>query len=225
MLQKLEFKREANLIGGEWVGAEGGKTIDVTDPATGDVIGTVPGSGKAETKRAIEAAAAAFPGWAGKLASERADALRKLAALIEQNKEELAMLLTVEQGKSLTELRGEVGMSAAYVLWFAEEARRMYGDTIPSPWAGPPHHHDQAAGRCRRRDHAVELPVVDDRAQARAGAGDRLHDGHQAGLADALFRACLGRAVREGRHSRRRGQYPDRQGERDRRLSSPPTRW
>jgi succinate-semialdehyde dehydrogenase/glutarate-semialdehyde dehydrogenase len=136
MLQKLEFKREANLIGGEWVGADGGKTINVTDPATGDVIGTVPLSGKTETRRAIEAAHAAFPAWAAKLASERADALRKLAALIEQNKEELAMLLTIEQGKSLAESRGEVGMSAAYVLWFAEEARRIYGDTIPSPWQG-----------------------------------------------------------------------------------------
>jgi succinate-semialdehyde dehydrogenase/glutarate-semialdehyde dehydrogenase len=136
MLQKLEFKRESNFIGGEWVGADSKKTIDVTDPATGDVIGTVPSCGRAETKRAIEAAAKAFPAWSAKLASERADALRKLAALIEQNKEELAMLLTVEQGKSLAEARGEVGGSAAYVLWFAEEARRIYGDTIPSPWQG-----------------------------------------------------------------------------------------
>ncbi len=136
MLQKLEFKREANLIGGEWVGADGGKVLEVNDPATGEVIGTVPMSGRAETRRAIEAAAAAFPGWSAKLAAERAEALRKLAALIEQNKEELAMLLTIEQGKSLTESRGEVGMSAAYVLWFAEEARRIYGDTIPSPWQG-----------------------------------------------------------------------------------------
>jgi succinate-semialdehyde dehydrogenase / glutarate-semialdehyde dehydrogenase len=136
MLQKLEFKREANLIGGEWVGADGGKVLEVNDPATGEVIGTVPMSGRAETRRAIEAAAAAFPGWSAKLASERAEALRKLAALIEQNKEELAMLLTIEQGKSLTESRGEVGMSAAYVLWFAEEARRIYGDTIPTPWQG-----------------------------------------------------------------------------------------
>src|SRR5215210_6273437 len=124
MLQKLEFKREANLIGGEWVAADSGKTIEVNDPATGEVIGTVPRCGRAETARAIEAASVAFPGWRAKTAAERADALRKLAALIEQNKEELAMLLTVEQGKSLTESRGEVGMSAAYVLWFAEEARR-----------------------------------------------------------------------------------------------------
>ncbi|PWB63440.1 MAG: succinate-semialdehyde dehydrogenase (NADP(+)) [Bradyrhizobiaceae bacterium] len=136
MLQKLEYKREANLIGGEWVGADSRKTIEVTDPATGEVIGTVPSCGRAETRRAIEAAAAAFPLWRGKLAAERADALRRLAALIEENKEELAMLLTVEQGKPLAESRGEVGGSAAYVLWFAEEARRIYGDVIPTPWQG-----------------------------------------------------------------------------------------
>ncbi len=134
MLQKLEFKREANLIDGEWVGADGGKVIEVNDPSTGEVIGTVPRAGRAETARAIAAAAAAFPAWSKKTAAERAEALRKLAALIEQNKEELAMLLTVEQGKPLAESRTEVGMSAAYVLWFAEEARRIYGDTIPSPW-------------------------------------------------------------------------------------------
>jgi succinate-semialdehyde dehydrogenase / glutarate-semialdehyde dehydrogenase len=134
MLQKLEFKREANLIGGEWVGADNGKTIEVTDPSTGEVIGTVPNGGRAETKRAIDAAAAAFPEWSKKTGAERADTLRKLAGLIEQNKEELAMLLTVEQGKPLAESRTEVASSAAYVLWFAEEARRIYGDTIPSPW-------------------------------------------------------------------------------------------
>jgi succinate-semialdehyde dehydrogenase/glutarate-semialdehyde dehydrogenase len=134
MLHKLEFKREANLIGGEWVAADSRQVIEVNDPATGEVIGTVPKSGRAETRRAIDAAAAAFPGWSAKTAAERAEALRKLAGLIEQNKEELAMLLTVEQGKPLAESRGEVGMSAAYVLWFAEEARRIYGDTIPSPW-------------------------------------------------------------------------------------------
>ncbi len=136
MLQKLEYKREANLIGGNWVGADSGKTIEVTDPATGEVIGTVPNCGKAETKRAIEAAAAAQPAWAAATAAERAQILHRLAALIREHQEELALLLTVEQGKPLAEARGEVGMSAAYVQWFAEEARRVYGEIIPSPWAG-----------------------------------------------------------------------------------------
>jgi succinate-semialdehyde dehydrogenase/glutarate-semialdehyde dehydrogenase len=136
MLQKLEYKRESNLIAGEWIGAESGATIDVADPATGEAIGTVPNCGRTETSRAIDAAAAAQPGWAAKTAAERGGVLHRLASLIRENQEELAMLLTVEQGKPLAEARGEVGMSAAYVQWFAEEARRIYGDIIPSPWPG-----------------------------------------------------------------------------------------
>jgi succinate-semialdehyde dehydrogenase/glutarate-semialdehyde dehydrogenase len=132
----LPFQRDANLIGGAWVAADSGATIDVTNPATGEVIGRVPNCGAAETRRAIEAAQKAFPAWRALTAAERADKLRKLAAAIDKHKEDLAILLTTEQGKSLAEARGEVGGSAAYVLWFAEEARRVYGDTIPSPWAG-----------------------------------------------------------------------------------------
>ncbi|MBK9080634.1 MAG: NAD-dependent succinate-semialdehyde dehydrogenase [Rhizobiales bacterium] len=136
MTAKLPFLREANLIGGQWVGADSGETFAVTNPATGQTIGHVPSCGAAETRRAIEAAQGAFEGWRKLTAAERADKLRKLAAAIEKNKEELAVLLTSEQGKPLAESRGEVGISAAYVQWFAEEARRVYGDTIPSPWAG-----------------------------------------------------------------------------------------
>ena len=123
----LPFQREANFIGGQWVQADSGKTFDVDNPATGEVIGKVPDSGGAETRRAIEAAEAAFPGWSGQTAAARADVMRKLAAAIDRNREDLARLLTTEQGKSLAEARGEVGL-------FAEEARRVYGDTIPSPW-------------------------------------------------------------------------------------------
>ena len=134
MAGTLPFQRDSNLIGGDWVGADSGKTIQVTNPATGAVIGTVPNCGAAETRRAIAAAQTAFEGWRATPAAERATMLRRLAEAIERNKEELAVLLTTEQGKSLAEARGEVGISAAYVLWFAEEARRVYGDTIPSPW-------------------------------------------------------------------------------------------
>ena len=136
MLQKLEFKREANFIAGRWVAADSGKTVDVTDPATGEVIGSVPNCGAAETRRAIEAAYAAQPAWAAKTAAERAEILHRLARIVRENSDELAMLLTVEQGKPLAEAKGEVNFSAAYVQWFAEEARRVYGDIIPSPWAG-----------------------------------------------------------------------------------------
>ncbi|QTL06304.1 NAD-dependent succinate-semialdehyde dehydrogenase [Aquabacter sp. L1I39] len=128
--------REQMLIGGKWVDADGGGTIAVMNPATGDLLGTVPDAGGAETRRAIEAAAAAFPGWRAKTAAERAIALHKLADLIIANTDELARLLTTEQGKPLAEAKGEIGASAAYVRWFAEEARRLYGDVIPSPWPG-----------------------------------------------------------------------------------------
>jgi succinate-semialdehyde dehydrogenase / glutarate-semialdehyde dehydrogenase len=135
MLKNLEFRKEANLVAGQWVAAESGKTLDVHDPATGETIGTIPNSGAAETRRAIEAAHAAFPAWRKKTAAERAALLMTLAGLIRQNTEALAHLLTIEQGKPLAEARGEVGGSAAYVQWFAEEARRAYGETIPSPWS------------------------------------------------------------------------------------------
>jgi succinate-semialdehyde dehydrogenase/glutarate-semialdehyde dehydrogenase len=136
MLQKSsQFMREANLIGGEWVQADSGATIDVTNPATTLKLGTVPKSGKAETRRAIEAAEKAFHTWKKTSALERSKLLRKLHDLIMENQDALAELLTMEQGKSLTEAKGEIGSSAAYVLWFAEEARRTYGDVVPSPWA------------------------------------------------------------------------------------------
>ena len=134
MLTKLPYKQETNLIGGAWVAADSGKTITVTDPATGETLGSVPLCGRAETKRAIEAAHAAFPAWRKKTAAERGAMLMKLAELIRQNTDALGTLLTMEQGKPLAEAKGEVGGSAAYVQWFAEEARRAYGDVIPSPW-------------------------------------------------------------------------------------------
>ena len=135
MSQWSDFKRDAIFVGGRWLDKASGGTIDVTDPATGKSIGTVPSAGVTETRAAIEAAHAAFPAWAAKTAQERAVLLRKLADEILKHQDALAELLTREQGKPLAEAKGEVGMSAAYVLWFAEEARRVYGDVIPSPWA------------------------------------------------------------------------------------------
>ncbi|MDH6232708.1 succinate-semialdehyde dehydrogenase/glutarate-semialdehyde dehydrogenase [Mesorhizobium soli] len=136
MLQKTShFMRQANLINGEWVQADSGKTVDVINPATGLKIGTVPYARGAETRRAIEAANEAFKTFRKTSALERSKLLRKLHDAIMDNQDALAELLTMEQGKSLTEAKGEVGSSAAYVLWFAEEARRAYGDVVPSPWA------------------------------------------------------------------------------------------
>lgn len=128
--------RQQNLINGQWVGADNGQTIDVTDPATGQTIATVPNSGQAETQRAIDAAHAAFPAYAAKPLGERVALMRRLHDAIQDNLEAMAQMLTAEQGKPLSEARAEVGSSAAYVLWFAEEARRTNGAIIPSPLAG-----------------------------------------------------------------------------------------
>ncbi|MGH2342370.1 NAD-dependent succinate-semialdehyde dehydrogenase [Segnochrobactraceae bacterium EtOH-i3] len=135
MVTWQDFQREANLIGGDWVGADSGAVIEVTNPASGEVIGTVPASGRAETARAIGAASAAFQSFRRTTAAERATMLRRLHDAIMDHQTALAELLTLEQGKPLAEAKGEIAGSAAYVLWFAEEARRVYGDTIPSPWA------------------------------------------------------------------------------------------
>jgi succinate-semialdehyde dehydrogenase/glutarate-semialdehyde dehydrogenase len=136
MLHKLEFRREAAYVNGAWIAADSGKSLEVRDPATGETLGTVPDCGRAETARAIEAAEAALPAWRAKTAKERGKLLHKLADVIEANVEPLGTLLTMEQGKSLTEAKGEVAFSASYVRWFAEEAQRVYGDVIPSPWPG-----------------------------------------------------------------------------------------
>jgi succinate-semialdehyde dehydrogenase/glutarate-semialdehyde dehydrogenase len=129
-----EFMMQANLINGAWVPADSGRSIDVTDPATGAVIGTVPNAGTDETTRAIAAAQAAFPAYAGLTVTARAELMRNLHRQIVDNADALAALLTAEQGKPLAEAKGEVLSSAAYILWFAEEARRAGGEVIPSPW-------------------------------------------------------------------------------------------
>jgi succinate-semialdehyde dehydrogenase / glutarate-semialdehyde dehydrogenase len=130
-----QYLKEANLIDGAWVSADSGETIDVVNPATGQRIGSVPKAGKAETRRAIDAAHAAFLEYRKTSAAERAKLMRALHDAIMDNQDALAELLTMEQGKPLAEAKGEVGMSASYILWYAEEARRVYGDTVPSSWA------------------------------------------------------------------------------------------
>jgi len=130
------YLKEANFIGGAWVGADSGKTIDVTNPATGEVIGTVPACGTAETNRAIDAAADAFDGLAGMALLERVGLLWKLHDALMDNQKSLAELLTVEMGKPLAEAMGEIGIGAQYVRWFAEEVRRAKGEIVPAPTNG-----------------------------------------------------------------------------------------
>jgi succinate-semialdehyde dehydrogenase/glutarate-semialdehyde dehydrogenase len=123
--------RQSCYVDGAWVNARGGATINVDNPATGEIIGTVPKFGAAETHDAIDAANRAFPEWRKKTAKERAAVLRRWFELMLANTEDLAKLMTTEQGKPLVESRGEVAYAGAFLEWFAEEAKRIYGDTIP----------------------------------------------------------------------------------------------
>lgn len=125
--------RECAFVDGSWIEADSGARFPVKDPATGAVLGHVPDMGAAETRRAIGAAERALPLWRGKTARERARILRRWFELILSEQEALAQLITAEQGKPLTEARGEILYGAAFIDWFAEEGRRVYGDVLPSP--------------------------------------------------------------------------------------------
>jgi len=129
-LKDPKLFREQCYIDGEWVGSQ--KTFPVNNPATGAVLGSVPDLGKSETRRAIEAAERAWPAWREKTAKERAGILRKWYELMMANQEDLAQILTAEQGKPLAEARGEIAYGASFIEWFAEECKRAYGDVIPS---------------------------------------------------------------------------------------------
>ena len=119
------------LINGEWVA--GSSRFDVTDPATGATLASVPRLGAAQPEAAIAAANAAWPAWRTKTAKERAAILMKWHALMIENADDLARIMTAEQGKPLAEARGEVVYGASFIEWFAEEAKRVYGETIPPP--------------------------------------------------------------------------------------------
>jgi succinate-semialdehyde dehydrogenase/glutarate-semialdehyde dehydrogenase len=130
-LRDSNLFRQACYVDGAWVTAR--STIDVDNPATGEIIGTVPRLGAAETRTAIDAAARAFPAWRRKSAKERAAVMRKWFDLMMAHQEDLAALMTAEQGKPIAESRGEVAYAASFLEWFGEEAKRVYGDTIPAP--------------------------------------------------------------------------------------------
>jgi succinate-semialdehyde dehydrogenase/glutarate-semialdehyde dehydrogenase len=119
-------------VDGQWIGADDGGTHEVVNPATGVTVGTVPVCGATETRRAIEAAERAFPAWRDMLAKDRCAIVRKWHDLILQHADDLALILTTEQGKPLAEAKAEIAIGAAYVEWFAEEGKRVYGDVIPT---------------------------------------------------------------------------------------------
>jgi len=124
------FRQQA-YVGGEWIQAQSGLTISVTNPANGEVLGTVPKLGSLETQQAIEAADAALNGWRALTAKERSAKLRRWFELMLEHQDDLARLMTLEQGKPLSEAKGEIAYAASFLEWFAEEAKRVYGDVIP----------------------------------------------------------------------------------------------
>ncbi|HEX3921960.1 MAG TPA: aldehyde dehydrogenase family protein, partial [Streptosporangiaceae bacterium] len=131
-LASRELLRSAAFVGGHWVAAETGEAFAVTDPATGDPVAWLPKMGAGETRQAVEAARQALPDWRAMSAADRSRILRRWADMIRANADDIARILTAEQGKPVDEARGEVVYSAAFLDWFAEEGRRAYGDIIPS---------------------------------------------------------------------------------------------
>ena len=134
-LKDKSLFRQQCYIDGAWVDADSGDTINVNNPATGEILGAVPKMGADETRRAIEAANAAWPAWRAKTAKERGDIIRRWFNLMLENQDDLGLLMTSEQGKPLPEAKGEVAYAASFLEWFAEEGRRAYGDIIPSHMA------------------------------------------------------------------------------------------
>lgn len=132
-LVRADLLRQEALIGGEWCPAASGKTLEVLDPADDSQIGTCPDMGKTETRRAIEAANKAWPAWRALTGKQRGATLRRWHDLVSENSEDLAKILTLEQGKPLAESRGEIQYALSFIDWFADEAKRTYGDVIPPP--------------------------------------------------------------------------------------------
>jgi succinate-semialdehyde dehydrogenase/glutarate-semialdehyde dehydrogenase len=130
-LKDPRLLRQQSFIDGAWCDADQGGTLPVINPATGATLGTVPRMGAAETRRAIEAARRAFPAWAALTAKDRAVILRRWFELMMANQEDLAVLMTAEQGKPLAESKGEIAYAASFIEWFGEEGKRVYGDVIP----------------------------------------------------------------------------------------------
>jgi len=131
--EALLFRTQA-FLAGEWEDADSGETFDVRNPANGTLLASVPKMGEAETLRAIESARAAWPLWRSQTAKERGLILRRWSDLMLEHADDLALILTAEQGKPLTEAKGEIQYAASFLDWFAEEGKRIYGEVIPSPW-------------------------------------------------------------------------------------------
>lgn len=199
-LNDSKLFRQQALINGEWLDANNGEVIDVTNPANGDKLGSVPKMGADETRAAIDAANRALPAWRALTAKERANILRNWFNLLMEHQDDLARLMTLEQGKPLAEAKGEISYAASFIEWFAEEGKRIYGDTIPG------HQADKRLIVIKQPIGVTaaitpELPGGDDYPQSRSGAGGRLHHGAEACQSDAVLCAGAGGAGDSRGHS------------------------
>ena len=178
-------------------------TFDVINPATSAVLDRAPDATADDARQAVEQSVAAFAGWKAKTAFERSAVLRKWYELILKDEDTLARLMTQEMGKPITESRGEVKYAAGFVEWYAEEAKRAYGDIVPSHAAQQAAAGDAPAGGSRLRGDAVEFSRGDGHAQGRARAGRRMHGGAEARRAVAADGDSSCRAVGAGRRTGR----------------------
>ena len=199
------------FIGGEWRDATGGATLDVEDPATGETLCEVADATADDARAALDAAVAAQAGWAATPPNERSEILARAFAAMQERTDELALLMTLEMGKSLTESKGEIAYAAEFFRWFSEEARAHRRPLQAAPATAPGRVLAmQPAGRAVPAHHAVELPAGDGHAQDRPGDRRRLHDGGQARPADAAVDAGAGQDPRGGRAAGRRAQRDHR---------------
>ena len=209
-LQDAALFREQCYVGGDWIDADSGRSFDVTDPATGQPIGVVPAFGAAETRRAIEAANAAYPAWRALTAKERANILRRWYELMLEHQEDLAIIMTAEQGKPLAESRGRDPLRRIVHRVVRRRRQTRLRRRNPGHPRRPPHRGDQGAGWRGGLHHAVELPQRHDYAKGGPGIGGRMH-----GRGPSCFRhALLGIGARRTRHPCR---YPARRLQRDHR--------
>jgi len=199
-LNNPDLLRSQSYLNGQWIDGQDGAVFPVDNPATGADIAHVANLGPKQAQLAIEAAHAAFPAWRARTAKERSNILRKWFDLINANTDDLARIMTIEQGKPFAEAKGEIAYGASFVEWFAEQAKRVMGDTISAPSSA-------RTNWCLRGDYTVEFPDGHDHAQGRAGISSRLHHRAQTCRANASVSvgfSCIGRT---SRHSCRRSQH------------------
>ena len=194
------FRQQA-YINGIWLAADTNATIEVTNPANGEVIGSIPDMTGVETARAIEAARVAMISWRKQTAKQRAVILRRWFDLIMANQDDLGRIMTLEQGKPLNEAKGEIAYAASFIEWFAEEGKRTYGDIIPTHKADARIVVTKEPNWCGGSHHTLELPVSHDYPQVRACSCCGLRLCGSPSRTDAFFCLSPSRISRRSRHS------------------------